>query len=72
MRNFVFFLMITTAYAQLSDDKIIAPKNIGQGNSREGRSLYGKIALTFDDGPNANTPYVLDVLSAYSDALERE
>src|ERR1700759_709006 len=54
---------IGSAAAQQADDGRIAlfqPKNIFHSGLRQAHV----VALTFDDGPNANTPAVLDALKA--------
>ncbi len=50
------------AHAQQADDRValFQPKNIFHSGLRQAHV----VALTFDDGPNANTPAVLDVLKA--------
>lgn len=49
----------------------ISPQTIGSYHSGVGEELYGKLSLTFDDGPNEYTPFVLSVLEAYNRALRQ-
>jgi peptidoglycan-N-acetylglucosamine deacetylase len=54
--------VVSSAYAQQADGRIalFQPKNIFHSGLRDAHV----VALTFDDGPNANTPAVLDALKA--------
>ena len=62
--GFAFACCLNAAHAQGADGKeqlaYFQPKNIYHSGLREAHT----VALTFDDGPNANTPAVLDVLKA--------
>ena len=55
-----------------ADSSLLNKKNIGSGHNKKGRSGYGKISLTFDDGTHPTyTKEILDTLNLFSDALER-
>lgn len=63
------------AHGTFSPDqaKHLSPRSIGHSLSAQGDELFGKIVLTFDDGPHpTNTAKILDILNTYSDALERK
>ncbi len=65
----LFTLLSVSAFAD--SNKRLHAKSIAFGHASPTGELHKKLVLTFDDGPNANTEKVLEVLDLYSDALEK-
>lgn len=78
MKNkLILFATLVSAFvmshAEFNPDsaKHLSPRSIGHSLSSQGDELFGKIVLTFDDGPHpTNTHKILKILNTYSDALE--
>ncbi|MDA9793073.1 polysaccharide deacetylase family protein [Bacteriovoracaceae bacterium] len=69
-----FLLLSLNIFASSNhDEKDLQEQSIGHGLAIEGKEMFGKISLTFDDGPHPIiTQKILDVMNIYSDKLEEQ